>query len=287
MYLSIVDHGPHHAFTQVERRQLLPADLPKPLPIPIRPLNILVEPRERSLALLLIQPIIIRIARIRKHPRLRLFLACLHHLPSGGPNPRRCIPSAHIALARRRCRRRAIQTRVARKNGAGFAQTAAGGQHLLDERREAWVFAAGAVQHRADQGDEQRACRDGQEVQQAAWPQQHGGRRILCACDLGVVVWAVLLVSYSPILLLPFSSTRTPPESRMRRMERRARRGREETALKSWKLEKKQKRKRNVRVAIVNVGSVRSESKVFARGGGSGTLKMWLRRLWRSSSFPS
>lgn len=52
---------------------------------------------------------------------------------------------------------------------------------------------------------------------------------------------------WSPILLFPFSSTRTPPESRMRRMERRARRGREETALKSWKLEKKKKQKKKER----------------------------------------
>ena len=157
-HLAVEDHGSHHAFRQLERRQLLFGDLPLALPHFPRTLNVLEEAWERRVALVLIQAVVVRIAPVREDPSLVLVRSCIDH---------------------NRLARGAVETGVAGEGRAVLALASPSRKHFLHQRGKRGILGASAVNDGAEEKEDERAAPDeeiGKNIENAATPsQQHVG----------------------------------------------------------------------------------------------------------------
>lgn len=104
------------------------------------PLDVLIEPRECSLALVLVQAVVVRIAAIRKDPVLVLLRS-------------RIIDDGRLG-------RGTVETRVACECGAILAEASSGGKNFLHKGRERGIFRAGPIQDGTEEEEDEGAGRD-------------------------------------------------------------------------------------------------------------------------------
>lgn len=136
--LSINNHASHHTLGKIKARQIGLCDFSPALADLDGTLDIFVLAGERTLALGVVEAIIILVPLVLEGPQLLLL-------------SRRGIGRQNSLVAR------AVQAGIALKICAELAQTAARGQNLLDERRERGVLGACAVENGADEQEQQGA----------------------------------------------------------------------------------------------------------------------------------